>query len=496
MIVQRIHIIILSLILFSGMVQAGVISVSSASVINNSTWHAGDTLRMTGTTWIDQTIKIKGNGTATNPIVLQVANVGSITLTGESTLTIDGSYIVVDGLLFSGDYKGNSAIVTFSKSSHHCRLTNTEIREYNLSDSTKDTKWVSINGQDNRVDHCAFSGKSNSGTLLVVWLVNGTEARHRIDHNHFGYRNSNLDSDGKEMNGQEIIRVGDSSTSMTQAKCVVDSNYFYHCNGEIETISNKSCGNIYRANTFYECKGMLTLRHGNDCLVENNYFIGNDVTSTGGVRIIGENHVVRSNSMVGLTGTNWRAAICVARGKNNSELNEYYPVKNVQISDNVIVNCKQAFCLNYHSSSDFSVVATGTSIYDNQIWLDASRKNYTLIYVAKAMGGGIVLSNNVANINGNYTNLTPSAEQIWIDGSMTKPTIIPIATEQNTGIVNTPSVTSLDVITTSTPNINKQLVNGIIQINMYYEKTDFTNPIGTTIHYGIDGRCIGVRKNY
>ena len=59
-----------------------------------------------------------------------------------------------------------------------------------------------------------------------------------------------------------------------------------------EIISNKSCKNTYSDNGFYECKGTLTLRHGNDCLVTGNYFIGNNISQTGGVRIIGENHVV------------------------------------------------------------------------------------------------------------------------------------------------------------------------------------------------------------
>jgi len=478
------------------MAHARVVSVSSASSINNSTWQAGDTLRMTGTQWKDQVITLKGTGSATHPVVLQATKIGSLTLTGKSTLTIDGSYLVVDGLLFTGKYTGTSAIVTFAKNSHHCRLTNTEIREYNLSDSTKDSKWVSINGQDHRVDHCAFSGKSNSGTLLVVWLISGTEARHRIDHNHFGYRNANLDSDGKEINGQEIIRLGDSSTSMTQAKCVVDSNYFYHCNGEIETISNKSCGNTYRANTFYECKGMLTLRHGNDCLVENNYFMGNDTPSTGGVRIIGENHIVRFNSMYCLTGTNWRAAICVARGKNNCELYEYYPVKNAQIYGNIIVNSKQAFCLNYHSSTDYSVVATGTAIYDNQIWLDSSRKNNTLIHVAMDMGEGIAINNNVANIKGKYNNISPTTAQMRIDASMTKPTIVPIATENNTGPVSDSITSSLHTVATTTPRVCKYFTNGMIQITIYHEKENCDNAIGTAVHYGIDGRCVGIWTNH
>ena len=53
---------------------------------------------------------------------------------------------------------------------------------------------------------------------------------------------------------------------------MVEKNLFEKCNGETECISNKSCGNIYRENTFLEVSGTLTLRHGNGCIVERNVF--------------------------------------------------------------------------------------------------------------------------------------------------------------------------------------------------------------------------------
>ena len=43
----------------------------------------------------------------------------------------------------------------------------------------------------------------------------------------------------------------------------MEQNFFDRCDGELEIISSKSCDNIYRGNTFLNCAGMLTLRHGN-----------------------------------------------------------------------------------------------------------------------------------------------------------------------------------------------------------------------------------------
>lgn len=488
--------------MLSSMALARVVSVSSAAGISASTWQPGDTLVMSGTQWNNQVITLHGNGTPSQPIVLMSALPGAVTLTGKSTLTLDGSYLVADGLLFTGAFTGTSAIITFAKQSHHCRLTRTEIRDYNLSDPTKDTKWVSLYGQDHRVDYCSFSGKSNSGTLLVVWLTSGRQARHRIDHCQFGYRNPNLDSNGSELNGQEIIRIGDSSTSMTDAQCVVDSNYFEHCNGEIEIISNKSCGNTYRANTFFECKGMLTLRHGNNCLVEHNFFIGNDTSKTGGVRIIGENHTVRYNTMYRLAGNNYRAALCIVRGKPASALNEYFPVINAQVHDNLFIDCKQAFCLNYNSSSDCNINATGSYITDNQIYLEPSRANFSLIYVAHDITGGITLAGNVANRLGTFKNISPSELQLRIDPQMPPPSVTPIATTDNTGthavqasLQGQPSNLQSSSIGL-TRSCNKYLKNGNIIISIHYETQNSIDPFDATAEYGIDGRYLGVRTNH
>lgn len=382
--------------------------VTSATDVKNARPAAGDTLIMQSGIWKDQKITFSGTGTETKPIVLCAETAGEVLLTGSSLLTIDGSWLVVSGIRLNGIYIGKDHTITFSKSSHDCRLTESAITSYSPTDNTVDTKWISIHGQHNRVDHCWFENKTNSGTLLVVWLENGIVPEHKIDNNYFSYRNPNVDNQGKELNGQEIIRIGDSGSSMQTAACVVENNLFYHCDGEIETISNKSCGNTYRNNTFMECAGTLTLRHGNGCIVENNTFIGNDKPATGGVRIIGENHLVRDNYMESLAGNNYRAGICLVRGKQNSELNEYFQVKNAQIEGNVLVNCKEALCVNYHSSTDCTMPVIGSTIADNILYNDNEHKSYTLVNIAKSNGLDVHWTDNRA-ANGKYKNTDATA---------------------------------------------------------------------------------------
>ena len=106
---------------------------------------------------------------------------------------------------------------------------------------------------------------------------------------------------------------------------------FKHCNGEPEIITSKSSNNIYRYNLFFESEGALTLRHGNATHVYGNYFIGNNLRRTGGIRVIGEDHEICRNYFHGLAGAGALSALCVMNGVPNSPLHGYYQVKNTKM---------------------------------------------------------------------------------------------------------------------------------------------------------------------
>lgn len=388
--------------------------VSTAGSVNNGTWSAGDTIVLKKGEWTNQTISLKASGTASQPIVLIAEKSGDVIFNGSSRISISGQFIEISGICFKDGTLSGSPVVEFRTSSsntaENCRLTNCAIINYNPALNTVDSKWVSLYGRNNRIDYCSFENKTNSGTLLVVWLTTGVIPAHVIENNYFGYRVANLDDKGEELNGQEIIRIGDSKTSMQYANCIVRDNFFEKCNGEIEIISNKSCGNIYSNNVFYECGGMLTLRHGNDCIVEGNYFFGNGVPSSGGVRVIGENHQVYNNYFENLRGTNFRAALCVVRGMENSALNDYFQVKNSLVAFNTFVNCTQSFCINYNSSSTYTMPPIGTVIAHNHVYNTDSY--YTNINLAQQqVDMEITWKNNLMN-QGKYTNFTYSATQV------------------------------------------------------------------------------------
>ena len=388
--------------------------VSSATDINGKKWKAGDTIIMKKGNWIDQSIVFKGIGTELNPVVLIAQTPGEVILSGSSSLSFSGSFLEISGLFFKNGTLSRKDIISFrtshTSSAENCKLANTAIISNNPSVKTVENKWVSMYGANNTVSNCTFVNKTNLGSLLVVWLDKDVIPNHIIENNYFGYRNPNKDNSGKELNGQEIIRIGDSHTSMQTAGVTVKGNFFEDCNGETEIISNKSCGNTYSNNIFVACKGTLTLRHGNNCTVDGNYFIGNNVPGTGGVRIIGENHKVYNNYFENLTGTDFRAAICIVRGKENSLDYEYFQVKNALVAFNTMVDCVQSFSINYNNSS-CTMPPVGTVIAHNHIYNTSSTKINVKINQISGSGMDVEWKNNLMN-QGKYENFSFSKSQV------------------------------------------------------------------------------------
>lgn len=305
----------------------------------------GDELLLPPGEWKDIVLTVHAEGTAEDPIVVRAAQPGTTLLTGKCGLRIAGRHITVAGLWFKNPDAEAGDCVEFRKSSKqvatHCRLTDCAITlEAGLgSTDGKESRWLGLYGSDNRVDHCAFQGKTARGATTVVWLGASNAGRHIIENNYFGPREK-LDK-----NGGETIRVGDSKTSMQKADCVIRNNLFERCNGEAECISNKSCGNLYQGNVFVEVSGTLTLRHGNGCTVEKNLFFGNKVKGTGGIRIIGEDHTVRGNYLENLAGDEIRSGITFMLGIPDSPAHGYFQVRRAQVLDNVLLDCAHSLLI-------------------------------------------------------------------------------------------------------------------------------------------------------
>lgn len=301
----------------------------------------GDTLTLANGEWRDFQIVFAGRGTGARPITLTAQTPGGVILTGRSNLSLAGEHLVVSNLVFKGGSSPTGEVISFRKSrterANYSRVTGVVIDGFSKPDRTESDNWVALYGHHNRFDHNQLIGKTNAGTTLVVIRdpEQGLENHHAIDHNYFG-RRAVLGS-----NGGETIRVGTSHASATSSFTTVENNWFEQCDGEVEIVSNKSGGNTYRGNVFFESQGALVLRHGDDNLVEDNVFIGNGRPNTGGVRVINRRNIVRNNYMEGLAGSNFGSALTIMYGVPNSPVHRYVQVDGAVIEKNTLVDARE-----------------------------------------------------------------------------------------------------------------------------------------------------------
>ena len=300
------------------------------------------------------TFKPAVQGTPEAPITLRPQTPGGVTFRGNTQLNIGGSNLVVTGFRFdnSNFTFSNSntvtAIINFRANSvltnhaYNCRITQCEFTSYDNPITSSTSKWFEMYGSTNRFDHNSVSNKVTRGAVLIVELsdtTNNIACGHRIDHNIFADRPF-----GPLTNEYETVRVGTSDYSEQNARVSVDNNYFWRCSGEAEFVSNKSCENSYFYNTFVECYGSLTLRHGRGCRVEGNIFLSNNLPDSGGIRVCNRDHVIVNNYLQDLTGTDYQAGLAIMDGSTftnnpNPDLSgSYVQVSNIVIAANTLVN--------------------------------------------------------------------------------------------------------------------------------------------------------------
>ena len=332
----------------------------------------GDTIMLANGTWRDFEILFTGVGTAEKPITLTAETKGEVIIAGQSNLRMAGEHLVVSGLVFRDGYTPTNTVISFRRTrgdyAYYSRVTETVVDRFNNPERYETDFWVMMYGKHNRFDHNHLEGKSNAGVTMAVRLDSeeSQQNHHRIDHNYFGPRPV-LGS-----NGGETLRIGTSHYSLTDSLTVVEDNYFDRCNGEVEIISNKSGGNVFRGNLFFESRGTLTLRHGNGNVVESNVFLGNGVDHTGGIRVINANQSVRNNYLHGLTGHRFGGALVVMNGVPNSPINRYHRVDNAVIENNSII---QSDHIEFAAGSDEERSATpvNSMFRSNLIYNDGGR---------------------------------------------------------------------------------------------------------------------------
>ena len=380
-----------------------------------------------GTYDSDGRMKFIGSGTAENPVVFRAETPGGVIFTGGMQMYVGGEtdedtgeklatgeYLVIDGLYWKGGY-GSNAIIQFRNGddyAHHSTFQNCVMDGLTVDpDDEEDGKsekhnWIELYGTFNTVINCSFMNKTNAGNMILVELAynaypevpEGEEeintscdlVGHTISNNYF-YKYTKTDATLTNAGDSEAIRIGTSSYQNVNSGATVSNNYFVEADGENEIITNKSKNNKYINNTFRRSRGSLVLRHGSNATVEGNYFLGENVDGTGGIRIVDSEHTVKNNyiqdCITVIDQSKWNNGITFMGGNTDGAVDcnsddtssGYQYSKDITVSNNTIVNTNAPLFYNTDKGTDN---VTGT-VSNNLIYFQEGNDNISPVIVGE-----------------------------------------------------------------------------------------------------------------
>jgi hypothetical protein len=327
-------------------------TVRNLNELENAISHAthdwqqsGGTIILTGTIEInnDRTFDGLRPEHIESPVVIRPQSIGGATIRGDGELKFeDVRNVWLYGINFEYDPPTSGedhAIVTFEKAAKcriarcdfHTRYDNNEAIERQANEHYYLRIWSGRENENlegkNLIDHNIFHHKPKSeGAFLLIG--NRVSRNNIIEYNYF------LEKPWRNGDNSEALRIGHSGDVGEQSfNAKVWYNLFEKCNADFECITNKSRDNIYSYNTFRNCIGSLTFRHGWNITADSNVFI----ECARGIRIFGKDNEIRNNYFKNVPSNNQDgndsdlAPIVVGRGGGG-----YLQVEKCNIEGNLI----------------------------------------------------------------------------------------------------------------------------------------------------------------
>ena len=401
------YLILVFLFVFQCIIAQETYNITDPESLSNLTLNPGDiVILQDGVYDSDARIKFKAgtSGTGALPITFRPQTPGGVKFTGGLKMSIGGDYLIIDGFHWKGGFGASNFIefrdgYTYSNYSkiQNCAIDGLQVDPDDLETGTSvKHRWIVLYGTNNTVINCSFMNKPSAGALVLVELeYNATPddgatntrcaaVNHTISNNYF-YKYAKIDETLTNAGDSETIRVGTSEFQNVNSNTTISNNYFVEADGENEIITNKSKNNKYINNTFRRSRGSLVLRHGSNATVEGNYFLGENVDGTGGIRITDSNHTITNNyiqdCITVLDQAKWNNGITFIGGGDNADVNctstsvsnGYQKALNITLSNNTIINTNAPLFYNTDKGSNN---VTGT-VSNNLIYFDAGNANST-----------------------------------------------------------------------------------------------------------------------
>ena len=429
----RIIVSVLFLLITQILISQTIYTIDDPEKLEDQTYVAGDEIILANGVYdTDERIKFIGNGTADKPIIFRAESPGGVTFTGGLKMSIGGDFVVVDGFHWKGGY-GASNFIEFRNgydyANHstiqNCAIDGLEIEPDDKADdlaegSITKHRWIVLYGTFNTVINCSFMNKESAGALILAEYAynafppvadgepeinNSCElVGHTISNNYF-YKFAKIDASLSNAGDSETIRIGTSEYQNVNSGATVSNNYFVEANGENEIITNKSKNNTYVNNTFRRSRGSLVLRHGSKATVEGNYFLGENVDGTGGIRITDSYHNITNNyiqdCITVVDQAKWNNGITFIGGSDNADVdcnstnvsNGYQKTIDINVSNNTIINTNAPL---YYNTDKGSTDPTG-NINNNLIYFTSNNANLTDVISGQysSLGTALTYDGNV-----------------------------------------------------------------------------------------------------
>ncbi|MDO8514663.1 MAG: chondroitinase-B domain-containing protein, partial [bacterium] len=283
--------------------------------------------------WKGKTIKISGNGTMQHPILVRPEHPGKVILTGDSSLWLTGSHIIVNDLKFYGPNATASdkpaGVEAVSPSTSHlivvrlgtgtvlnpnncdwCILNKVVIDGYNTAQSLWDNQDITYithpTGRNNTIANSTLRHKKNLGHFLTTGQDNGNnESTHVLN---------NLFFDGPDLENIIATPINESKGAFVQignasgyrAYDIFEGNTFQNSMVNGGNFAIKESDIIIRNNIFKNTPNSpFIIRTANRVLVDSNIFDGQGAISNtgrgmGGITMSGRGHWIIRNTFQNL----------------------------------------------------------------------------------------------------------------------------------------------------------------------------------------------------